>query len=123
MRFALGLLMALHGFAHLVGMVVSWQLAPLEGAIYKTTLLSGRVDVGDAGMRVMGALWLLTALGFAIASFATFTGRPWFVAAAIAVSVVSLALSIVALPDSRIGIAVNVLILAALGIGTFARWI
>jgi hypothetical protein len=115
--------MALHGFAHLVGMVVSWQLAPLEGAIYKTTLLSGRVDVGDAGMRVMGALWLLTALGFAIAAFATYTNQPWWLAAAIVVSVISLALSIVALPDSRIGVGVNLLILAALGIGTFARWI
>ena len=123
MRYALGLLMALHGFAHLVGMVVSWQLAPLEGALYKTTLLSGRVDVGDAGMRVMGALWLLTALGFAIAAFATFTDRPWWLAAAIVASLVSLAISIVALPDSRIGVAVNLLILAALGINTFVRWI
>ena len=68
MRIALGLLMLLHGFAHLVGMTVSWQLAPLEGAVYKTTLFSNRIDVGDAGMRVMGGLWLLTALAFALAA-------------------------------------------------------
>ena len=118
MRIVLGLLMLFHGFAHLVGVLVSWQLAPLEGAIYKTTLLSGRVDVGDPGMRIMGALWLLSALAFGIAAYAAFTSRSWWVTLGSTVVLVSLVLSVVAWPDSRIGVAVNLVILAALFVGT-----
>ena len=64
MRFVLAILLVAHGVAHLVGVVSSWKLAVLPELPYKTVVLSGRVDVGDAGIRVMGVLWLLAALAF-----------------------------------------------------------
>ena len=70
MRFVLALLLVAHGVAHLVGFVSSWKLATLAELPYKTTVFSGRVDVGDAGIRMMGALWLLAALAFLVAAFA-----------------------------------------------------
>jgi hypothetical protein len=123
MRLALAVLMMLHGIAHLVGMVVSWQLAPLEGAVYRTTLLSGHVDVGDAGMRVMGAFWLIAAISFGLASYGAFSSHSWWVSAAVAISLFSLFLSVLAWPDSRIGVVLNLLILAVLGLGVRAHWI
>jgi hypothetical protein len=31
---------------------------------YKTTIFGGGVDVGDTGIKIVGILWLLTALAF-----------------------------------------------------------
>lgn len=68
MRFGLAFLLAAHGVAHLVGFVSSWKLATLAELPYKTTVFSVRVDVGEAGARVMGVLWLLAALAFLVAA-------------------------------------------------------
>jgi hypothetical protein len=57
MRFVLAFLLVAHGVAHLVGFVSSWKLATLAELPDKTAVFLGRVDVGDAGIRVMGVLW------------------------------------------------------------------
>jgi hypothetical protein len=56
----LGVLIALHGLAHLVGFA-----APL----------AGRLDLGDAGIRVVGVLWLLLAVALWVA--AALMSRSW----------------------------------------------
>jgi len=61
MRILGGLFLGIHGFAHLVGFVVPWKLRVPPDAPYKTTLLAGRIDIGDAAMRGMGLWWLATA--------------------------------------------------------------
>lgn len=68
MRIALAIVMVLHGAAHLVGFAESWQLSMTESVPHKTTVLSGRVDLGTAGIRAAGLLWLLAALAFGLAS-------------------------------------------------------
>ena len=75
MRIAAVLFLAAHGFAHLVGFAGAFRLKP---DIYHTTLLAGRVDVGDAGMRVMGVLWVLAALLFAGAAASLAMRADWF---------------------------------------------
>ena len=122
MRIALAVLMVLHGVAHLPGFVVPWKLARMEEMPYSTTLLAGRVDVGEAGIRAMGVLWLLTALAFAAAAFGTWTARPGWLPLAVGCALVSLVLSVLALPLSRIGVGVNVVILAWLLMGTQLGW-
>jgi hypothetical protein len=114
MRIALGVLMLLHGIAHLPGFLGSWRLATLEGMPYKTTILSGRLDLGDAGIRVVGAAWLVVALGFGLAAVAALAGRAWWWPAALGVALASLCLSGLEWPEARIGVAVNLAILAAL---------
>lgn len=114
MRIGLAVLMVLHGTAHLVGFLTPWRLIAPDGAIYRTTILAGRVDLGSGGIRVFGVLWLLTAVAFWLASFAAFTDRGWWMSAALATAMVSLVLSLTALPDSRIGVPINVAIIGAL---------
>ncbi len=53
----LAVVMAAHGLIHFLGFVVSWQLARVEDLPYKTTLLAGRWEVGDGGMRLVGLRW------------------------------------------------------------------
>jgi hypothetical protein len=109
----LALLLLAHGFAHLVGFVGPWKIGkPEQRQPYTTTLLAGRLDVGDAGIRVVGILWLLAAVAFGVLALAVLTEAPWWRPAAIWIASYSLVLSILGLPASWIGIAVDIILLA-----------
>lgn len=113
-RVALGALMILHGIAHLPGVIGSWRLAELQGISYHTVLLGGRLDVGDGGMRVMGLLWLVAGLGFCVAGFSAILGMGEWATVAMLLAALSLLLSALEWPAARIGVALNLIILAAL---------
>ena len=117
MRFALAFFLLAHGVAHLVGFVSSWKLATLAELPYKTTVFSGRIEVGDAGIRVMGVLWLLAALAFVVAAIAVATEAGWAVRFILAGVIASLMLCLVGWPDARVGVAVNVGLVLLLAIG------
>ena len=114
MRFALAVLMALHGFAHLPGFLVPWRLLRSPETPYATTVLSGRVDLGDLGIRVLGVLWLLTGAAFVGVAYLTWTQGQGWITRAVAVTGVSLLLSVLAWPLSRIGVIVNAFLLLVL---------
>ena len=111
MRIAIAIVLALHGFAHVVGFAGSFGLA--ESIPYKTTVLGGTVDLGDAGIRAFGILWLVAAGAFLVASAATMTNQEWWMKAVMAAAVGSLLLGMMALPEARIGVAIDLLILGA----------
>jgi hypothetical protein len=113
-RTVLALLLLGHAVAHVPGFLVFWRIASLEGLPYKTTILAGAVDIGEAGIRVFGTLWLLAALGFVVCAAAVFLQTAWWLPATLIAAVVSLLLCILGLPDSRIGLFLNVLLLLAL---------
>ena len=117
MRFVLAFFLLAHGVAHLVGFVSSWKLATLAELPYKTTVFSGRVDVGDAGIRVMGVLWLVAALAFIVASIAVATEVGWAARFTLAAVIASLMLCVVGWPDARVGVSVNVGLVLLLAIG------
>lgn len=91
-----------------------WRLATLRELAYKTTLLGGRLDVGAGGMRVVGLLWLVAALAFGVSAGAVVSRAPWSLPLTLIVASCSLLLSIAGWPDSRIGVFVNLAILALL---------
>lgn len=113
MRIALAVFLALHGFAHFVGFAGSFGLA--ESIPYRTTVLGGTVDLGDTGIRAFGVLWLLAAGAFLVASAAAMTSQEWWLKALLVAATGSLVLSLMTLPEARIGVLLNVLILAAVG--------
>lgn len=114
MRLILAGLMALHGIAHLVGFAGAWQLAPAKEIPYKTTVLGGHWQLGDAGIRIMGVLWLFAALAFIVAAGGAVYNARWWINAALIVTAVSLVMTIIEWPEARFGLVVNVGILAAL---------
>lgn len=116
MRLLLASAVAAHGVAHLVGFVSAWKLAMLPELPYKTTLLAGRIDVGDAGMRIVGVLWLLLAVAFVAAAIDVATDTGWVRVMPVA-AIASLALCMTAWPEARIGVAVNVALILFLAIG------
>jgi hypothetical protein len=114
MRIALMVLMAVHGIAHLPGFVVPWRLASLDEMPYGTTLLGGHLDVGAAGVRVVGVLWLLAALSFWAAAAGAALDAGWWVPLAAAAAAASLVLCGFGWPYARIGIPVNAAVLVLL---------
>ena len=123
MRTAIALLMALHGIAHLPGFLNSWELVTLEEIPYHTTVLSGRLDVGDVGMRALGVLWLAAAGVFVAVAAGALAHGDWWVPWAVGAALGSLILSAVEWPEARIGVAVNAFLLAALDMGTRFGWL
>jgi hypothetical protein len=114
MRFLIAFGLVAHAVAHLVGVVAAWRVATLDEMPYRTTLLAGRLDVGDGGMRVAGGLWLMAAIGFAVAAAAIVAGLPWALRLTATMAAASLILCVGGWPEARIGLFVNLAILIAL---------
>jgi hypothetical protein len=102
--------LAIHGLIHLIGFVVPWQLATVDGFRFRTTLLAGLLDVGGAGARAVGALWLVCAVGFVVAAFALWRGEPWAMPLIVGLALASFVLCVLGLPESAVGVVVNVAI-------------
>jgi len=111
-----------HGLIHLIGFVTNFQIAEIEEITYSTTVLAGRLEIGDVGTRVLGIAWLLVAVAFVISGVAIFFSPPWWWSFTLAVTGVSLVLSILGWPDARFGVLANVVILVFLFIGPRLGW-
>jgi hypothetical protein len=112
MRFALALLMTVHGIAHQAGFAESFHLTAATDLPYKTTILGGRLDLGG-GIRVMGVLWLVLSAVFIAVAVGTALNATWWVNAAGMAAMASLVMTLLEMPQARTGV-VNLAILAAL---------
>jgi hypothetical protein len=102
----------LHGLIHLIGTAVYVRRVEIKGLSYKTTLLGGRWDLGDAGIRVFGLLWILPAVGFVAVALALFAGWMWWKPVLAGVALVSLALTTLDWSSAFMGAIVDIVILA-----------
>jgi hypothetical protein len=114
MRTAFAIFLFLHGFAHLPGFIVPWRIAGLDEMPYKTTLLSGTVNVGDIGIRAVGIVWLVITLLFALTGIGMLAQMAWWKPVAAITLLFSFLLCILCWPDTRIGLFVNLVILLCL---------
>jgi len=114
LTWAAALVLALHGLVHLMGTTVYMKLGELEGMPYKTTLLDGRWDLGDGGIRVFGALWAVAAVAFVAAAAGWLGGWDAWRPVLVGATLLSLALTVLDATRAPVGIAVNLGILVAL---------
>ena len=104
-----------HGLVHLIGVVVYWQLAEVEDfPAYKTTLLNGRLEIGDLGMRIYGLSWLIAALGFVIAAVGMVFRLDWWMPVLFAASIFSLVVNAIDWEWAKYGALLDILILVIL---------
>jgi hypothetical protein len=111
MEILLTVLLLAHAIAHLPGFLVGWRITSLDAMPYRTTIADGRVDVGDAGMRVMGTLWLAASLLFVASGLGAAADVGWWLPVTIAGVALSMPLAVLWLPDTRAGVAVNALVI------------
>ena len=122
MAWLIALILFAHAVAHLPGFVVPWQLMVSPEMPYKTTVLAGRLDVGDTGIRIVGMLWLSVALLFALTALAWVTRTSWAASVTLLGAVLSLAICLVEVPQAWIGVAVNVALLLATPVFGATAW-
>jgi hypothetical protein len=121
MRFVFAVFLLAHGFAHLVGLAGAWQLG--TGIPHSTTLLGGRLDLGERGIRAFGVVWLIGALAFVGAAAALAFAAPLWATLALAAALFSLVISVLALPEAVVGVWINVFLLAMLVAGARLGWL
>jgi hypothetical protein len=85
--------LAIHGLIHLLGTLVYLRIVTIEGFAFKTTLIAGSVDIGELGIRIFGALWILPALGFLVSATGLWFGWWWWLPTVVASTMVSLVLT------------------------------
>ena len=122
MRVALAGFLFVHGIAHLVGFVVPWRIFQAEEMPYSTTLLAGRLEVGDLGVRLVGLIWLGLTLAFFVAAGLVWVERPGWPDTVIVLAGASLVMSVIGLPAARLGIPINIVLLAVLLGGLALSW-
>lgn len=108
----IAILLTLHGLIHLMGAVTYMKLGTVQGLTYKTTLLGGRWDLGESGIRIYGALWAVAAIGFILASIAMLFGWSGWRPVLAGVTVFSLALTALDWKVASAGAILNIVILA-----------
>jgi hypothetical protein len=123
MHIAVGIYMFVHGFAHIVGFLVSWKLVEDKESPYKTTILGGKLDLEDTGIRILGILWLLLGMAFFLMTYGVIAETVWWRTATFYVTYISLFLSILNLPDTKYGLMANILLLLFLWIAPSLGWI
>lgn len=124
MRWGLALFLAAHGVAHVVGFAINWRLLTSAEIPFKTTVLSGWIDLGERGVKVEGLLWLIAAGAFIVAAAGValrLSSAPTILTAAVAFSTLLCAAS---LPEARMGLRVNLGLAAGLALAwRFAWWL
>jgi hypothetical protein len=123
MKIVLGVLLLAHGVAHLVGFLVPWRLFEAADLPYGTTIFAGRVDLGPTGIRLLGLVWLVVALAFAVSAVAVWTATPRALSALLPLVLASLALCAAGWPAAKIGVPVNLGLLALLGLNRVFDWL
>jgi hypothetical protein len=115
--YSAAVILVFHGLIHLMGTTAYLKLGTIEALPYKTTVFGGAWDLGNGGIRVFGALWLLPAAGFVLCGVGMFAGWTWWPALTGAMAVLSLGLTVADWGVAYAGAAVNVVILGLLWLG------
>ncbi|MFN0179959.1 MAG: DUF6544 family protein [Gemmatimonadales bacterium] len=123
MRWLFTAFFIVHGIAHLPGFTTPWRITTAAEMPYQTTILAGLIDLGPAGIRVLGVVWLLVGPGMVATGVAVARSAPDWPGPALALIAASLVLSVLGWPAARIGVAVNLALALLVGLGRRGGWL
>jgi hypothetical protein len=101
----------IHAFANTVGFFVQWRIIKSNDMPYSTKLFFGKLDAGNAGIRIIGLLWLFIAIVYVFVGYGILTSKDWWITATIIITAFSFIFCIVGLPDTKMGVIANIIIL------------
>ena len=107
----------LHGLIHLMGTAAYLKLTEIDQLPYKTTVLSGRWDLGSIGTTIFGILWTVAAIGFVLTAIALFGNWDCWRSLLIGFTLFSLVLTSLDWGVANAGVIVNLAILLILFLG------
>jgi hypothetical protein len=109
MRSALSALLLLHGLVHAVGFIGPLEL--VSSAPYQTRWFGRPIVNSSPAARSLAMLWLLLVLAYSLAAVAVFVQAGWWIPFTLVTTFASLLLCLTAWPASKVGLAVDGLIL------------
>jgi hypothetical protein len=113
-RYAIAAFLVAHGLAHVVGFEGTWGIGLFDGKANVPPLLSGLAS-DSATLKAVGVLWLVGLLAFVVAAAGVALRKRWAVDVTGTAAAYSLLISLAWLPDAWVGVAINAVILGALG--------
>jgi hypothetical protein len=108
--------LTVHGLLHYLGTAALWRLTDVQAYPYTTTVLDGRVDVGQTGVTVLGALWLLGGALYVSAGLAVALASRRTLPVLAGAAVVSGVLCLLGMPSTAPGATVDGVLLALAGL-------
>lgn len=119
-RIPAGLFVIAHGIAHLMATSVYWRLTESPDLPYTTLILGGQLDLGETGVQLFGAVWLLAGLFTAAGGAALMARLPRARLILLAAALFSLAICLLVYDRAQVGIVINLAILLAVAVAQ--RW-
>ncbi|HSK53132.1 MAG TPA: ABC transporter permease [Clostridia bacterium] len=114
LRLPVAAVLAVHGLIHFMGLFACWQLATFEQLPYSTTILGGSVDVGEAGIRLVGAGWGVAGALVLAGAWLIVRRDHRALAVVAAATAVSTLMCTLGLPDAVLGLVVDLALFAVL---------
>lgn len=87
-------IVVIHGLIHLLGFVAYWPLGEIAELPYKTTLLNGRFQLSQSGMRLYSVLWLLAAVALIGSAVSLAADRAWWLPLMVTAVILSLVVTV-----------------------------
>ena len=115
-------LLIFHGLVHILGFLIFFEFIEVDTLQYSTTVLGGRVNIGAAGIRILGVIWLLIMIAMMAAGVGLLLGTSWWYSLALWSTVASTVVTILGLPDTKFGLAINILVFILLFLGSSQGW-
>lgn len=116
LRILFAFIMGIHGLIHLMGFTKEWQLAEIEQLTGRTL-----IPLSDSSGKIVGLLWLLTALIFVVTAVGYLMKKEWWWMLAFAGLILSQLLIILYWQDARAGTVANIIILVVAAF-SYASW-
>lgn len=111
-KFAFGMLLVLHGFAHSPAILEAWKLKTYEDISYRPNYLLEYAS--DTVVYGLGFVWLIAAGAFIVAGLGVIRRTFWWPHIATFATIVSFAMTILWKEDAIVGLALNAGLLVVL---------
>ncbi len=124
MNTGLAIFLFIHGLAHIVGFMVYFRIITSKDMQYSTSIFPGNMNVGDAGMRFIGFVYLMTAFALGFMGYDLLSGNGTYFREYIwTVTMVSTAVTLTGWPDTKYGVLANVLLILFLALEEQFHWL
>jgi len=118
----LAVALGIHGLIHIIGFLAYFKLVQMKDNPYKTTLLAGRWEIGDGGIRAFGMVWLVLMIGYITGATGLAFDQSWWYPLTVAMTAASLIICILDVPGTKFGLIINVVLLILLLAGPHIGW-
>ncbi len=123
MKYLLAAYIFFHGLAHVVGFIINLIMKYNPKHPITSTFLFKIVKVGIPGTILLGLMWFGFAAGFIYAGIAVLQNLPHWDTYTLIIALISMVVCILKLPETKIGVVANMIMILFLILNNYYRMI